>query len=136
MSIFRDQRDFMRACDQMFSEGLNIETSLWGTLIREEYNELFKALRDFQQQPVLNHKAEVAKEAIDLIYVLAGLLNNLEIPADEIWLAVHDSNMAKVDPRAGKVLKRHDGKVIKPEGWQAPDILKILLEHHNANHKS
>jgi predicted HAD superfamily Cof-like phosphohydrolase len=136
MSIFRDQRDFMRACDQMFSEGLNVETSLWGTLIHEEYLELHKALQDFQTQPVLNHKAEVAKEAIDLIYVIAGLLNNLQVPADDVWLAVHDSNMSKVDPQTGKVLKRHDGKILKPEGWKKPDILKLLLEHHHANYKS
>lgn len=136
MSIFTDQKSFMSACDQMSAEGLNIETPLWGTLIREEYSELFGALRHFQSSPTLNHKAEVAKEAIDLIYVVAGLLNNLNIPADQVWDAVHKSNMAKVNPSTGKVSKRSDGKILKPEGWCPPDIFAILLEHHNANHKS
>lgn len=136
MSIFQNQRDFMRACSQMFADGLNIETTLWESLINEECKELFKALEDFHASPVMNHKAEVAKEAIDLIYVVAGLLNNLNVPADLVWDEVHASNMLKVDPRTGKVVKRYDGKILKPEGWQKPDILKILLEHHNANHKS
>lgn len=136
MSIFSDQLAFMKACGQMTSEGLNVETGLWGNLIREEYNELFRALRAFHESPVLNKKADVAKEAIDLIYVVAGLLNNLNIPAEDVWAAVHISNMAKVDPLTGQVRRRSDGKILKPEGWQAPDIFSILKEHHDANHKS
>lgn len=136
MAIFQDQRAFMVACDQMFAEGLNTETSLWATLIKEEYLELFAAIQTFQQSPVLNAKAELAKEAIDLIYVVAGLLNNLNIPADLVWNLVHKSNMAKIDPATGKVTKRHDGKILKPEGWQKPDVLALLMETHHANHKS
>lgn len=136
MSIFSDQLSFMKACGQMISEGLNIETGLWGNLIREEYNELFRALKAFHESPVLNRKADVAKEAIDLIYVVAGLLNNLNIPAEKVWAAVHASNMAKIDPSTGRVNKRPDGKVIKPDGWKAPDIFSILKEHRDENHKS
>jgi len=29
----------------------------------------------------------------------------------------------------GKVLRREDGKVMKPEGWTAPDLARILAEH-------
>lgn len=31
--------------------------------------------------------------------------------------------MAKRDPQTGKFIHREDGKIIKPEGWTAPDIV-------------
>jgi predicted HAD superfamily Cof-like phosphohydrolase len=34
--------------------------------------------------------------------------------------------MAKVDPATGKVIKRADGKVLKPEGWTPPDVAAAL----------
>jgi predicted HAD superfamily Cof-like phosphohydrolase len=34
--------------------------------------------------------------------------------------------MAKVDPATGKVQKRADGKVLKPNGWKSPDVAAIL----------
>ena len=38
---------------------------------------------------------------------------------------VHRSNMAKVGP-GGKVLRREDGKILKPEGWTPPDLKGVL----------
>ena len=35
---------------------------------------------------------------------------------------VHGANMAKRDPATGQFLKREDGKIIKPAGWQPPDV--------------
>jgi predicted HAD superfamily Cof-like phosphohydrolase len=32
------------------------------------------------------------------------------------------ANMAKRCPVTGKFLKREDGKIIKPAGWQPPDV--------------
>lgn len=40
-----------------------------------------------------------------------------------IFDIVHQANMAKRDPVTGKFIRREcDGKVIKPEGWQPPDV--------------
>jgi len=42
------------------------------------------------------------------------------------WKEVMDTNFAKIDPDTGKVRKREDGKVLKPEGWKAPDLQPYL----------
>ena len=34
--------------------------------------------------------------------------------------------MAKVDPHTGKVSRREDGKILKPEGWKPPDMSKFI----------
>jgi predicted HAD superfamily Cof-like phosphohydrolase len=36
------------------------------------------------------------------------------------------SNLRKIDLKTGKVNRRADGKVLKPEGWKPPDIARIL----------
>lgn len=90
-------------------------------LIEEEYYEVWSA--SLSEDPV-----ELAKELADLIYVIAGAALVWGIPLDEVFEAVHESNMSKLGPD-GKPIYREDGKVIKPEGWQPPDIASILKEH-------
>jgi predicted HAD superfamily Cof-like phosphohydrolase len=42
------------------------------------------------------------------------------------WREVMDTNFAKIDPVTGKVRKREDGKVLKPEGWKAPNLEQFI----------
>ena len=42
-----------------------------------------------------------------------------------MWDEVARSNLAKISPD-GKVHKRGDGKVLKPEGWTPPNIKDII----------
>lgn len=131
--IFSKQKKFMVACEQFVNKqpGYNGETMLWSSLIDEEYHELRKAYHDFLSTKSANHLADVAKESVDLIYVVAGLLNNLGLDGDRIFELVHQSNMAKVDPGTGYVVKRADGKVLKPIGWEPPDVLgEVLRSKH------
>ena len=43
------------------------------------------------------------------------------------WQEVMRTNMAKVDPVTGKVRKREDGKVLKPDGWQPPFLNNFVI---------
>jgi predicted HAD superfamily Cof-like phosphohydrolase len=88
-------------------------------LINEEHSELIEAILE-------RDMVKLADACADLIYVIIGLAVEFNIPLGTVWDAVHVSNMAKRDPKTGKVLKRADGKVLKPEGWQPPDIRAIL----------
>jgi predicted HAD superfamily Cof-like phosphohydrolase len=67
-------------------------------------------------QPALSNVVEVAL----LIGAICG------IPVFEAWKEIHRSNMAKVDPVTGRVLKREDGKVLKPEGWTRPNVAGVI----------
>jgi predicted HAD superfamily Cof-like phosphohydrolase len=42
------------------------------------------------------------------------------------WNEVARSNLAKIDTQTGKVKKREDGKVLKPEGWTPPDLKQFV----------
>ena len=70
--------------------------------------------------------AEAAR-AGDLVEVLdAGTIINhgMQNIYDDAFNEVHRSNMAKLVD--GKVIRREDGKVLKPEGWQPPNLPQFL----------
>jgi len=120
----------MQACEQQISPqpGLNDETHMWERLIWEEVNELDLAARKFHQSYSADHLAEVLHEAVDILYVTAGLLNNLGVGhlAMEAFRRIHEANMRKVDPTTGRVVRRADGKILKPEGWQPVKLLTLI----------
>ena len=37
-----------------------------------------------------------------------------------------NTNFAKIDPTTSKVIKREDGKVLKPQGWKAPQLAQFI----------
>jgi predicted HAD superfamily Cof-like phosphohydrolase len=50
------------------------------------------------------------------------------VDAEGAWKEVMRSNFAKVDPRTGKVTRREDGKVLKPEGWEPPRLERFVRQ--------
>jgi predicted HAD superfamily Cof-like phosphohydrolase len=91
-------------------------------LIAEEAKELDEEL--FWLDVVANpsyYLPALAKEMADLIYVILGTAVSFGIDMGPVFEAVHASNMAKA---GGPV--RSDGKRLKPQGWQPPDIAKVL----------
>jgi predicted HAD superfamily Cof-like phosphohydrolase len=45
------------------------------------------------------------------------------------WNEVMRTNFAKIDKETGKVRKREDGKVLKPEGWTPPNLGRFLNDY-------
>lgn len=88
-------------------------------LIHEEYGELMYAIG-------VNDMAGIADAAADLIYVVVGTALEYGIALDRVWDEVQASNMTKIDPATGKVVKRADGKVLKPATFRPPDIAAAL----------
>ena len=117
MDSHNDVKTFMDACDQK-ETGFNKQADLYFRLIREEFDELAKAY--FEKDMV-----EIADACADLKWVIEGLEHTLQIPQQEVWDEVARSNLSKIS-QTGKVIKREDGKVLKPEGWTPPNIKAII----------
>ena len=90
-------------------------------LLREEVEEYAEAARAGDMVEVLDALADIG-------YILAGTIINhgMQHIYDNAFNEVHRSNMAKLVD--GKVIRREDGKVLKPEGWQAPQLAQFLDE--------
>ena len=89
-------------------------------LLREEITEIEEAIMN-------NDLVEVADGYADAIYILLGsaIMHVGKERFAQVWDEVHRSNMAKLID--GQVQMREDGKVLKPEVWQPPDIEPILF---------
>lgn len=88
-------------------------------LIREEYKELMDELLDCRNG--VGNLEKTAKEMADVIYVVAGAAQLMEIPITRVFEAVHASNMSKVG-EDGKIQRRADGKILKPETYREADL--------------
>ena len=116
---FRDQEKFMKACDQTV-EGWNQEQfNLYVKLIDEERKELQDAIDACD--PV-----EILDALLDIMVVTAGAIHSIGADGDGGWKEVMKTNFAKIDRQTGRVRKREDGKVLKPQGW-APPVLDMFL---------
>lgn len=113
--IFNDQAKFMRACDQTVGKLNSQQFSLYKNLIKEEVAELFEA----EEQ---GDRVEQLDALIDILVVTVGALHSGGYDVEGAWKEVIHSNFAKIDPLSGKVRKREDGKVLKPEGWLPPRL--------------
>lgn len=111
-------------------------------LIKEEFLEVSEELL----HPHPYNMDRIAKELADLQYVLLGTVISygLQDKFEEIFTAVHESNMSKLDvcPSATledgtcghkmcnvfhrKPILREDGKVLKSKMYKEADVLSIL----------
>jgi predicted HAD superfamily Cof-like phosphohydrolase len=124
VSYFTDVKDFHESMGQPVGTTpaflTEQRTELRWALIEEELRELLEGLDK-------KDMAATADGIADTVYVLLGLAVELGLPFGKIWREVHRSNLGKVwddgFPRC-----RADAEVLKPDGWQPPQIQRILDE--------
>lgn len=68
---------------------------------------------------------EVAHESADVLAVVFGAALHYGFDLDAAYAEVAESAMRKRAPD-GTVRRRDDGKVLKPEGWQPPDVASAI----------
>lgn len=118
-SLFDDQYEFLQAGDVELKTEKAVDLAI--KLMSEEWQEWW-AEPSFIKAGNVND----IKEVLDLIYVACQYLNVTIGPdkAKECWDALHTNNMSKcID---GKLVKRADGKVEKPEGYKKLDLTPLL----------
>lgn len=126
MNPFRDQEKFMRACDQTVDHFNAEQFELYKNLIEEEFNELVTAEKN-------QDKVEQLDALIDILVVTIGAIHSMGADAEGAWKQVMSTNFAKIDRTTGKVRKREDGKVLKPQGWQPPDLKPFVGKQNSFN---
>jgi len=115
MNLFRDQEKFMKACDQTVDEFNQSQYNLYIGLIAEETAELNGAIAQ-------GDRVEQLDALIDILVVTIGAIHSAGADGEGAWKEVMRTNFAKIDKETGKVRKREDGKVLKPLGWEPPNL--------------
>ena len=93
--------------------------SLKYDLMKEELGEYLNACRG-------NDLVEVCDAVVDMMYILNGIIvsHGLHDIFTDLFSEVHNSNMSKLEN--GKVLRRHDGKVMKGSEYFKPNLKQYL----------
>lgn len=113
---FKDIDVFHTACDQAPSEA---NYKMYLTLIDEEKKELDEAVK-------ATDRVEQLDALIDILVVTMGAIRAGGFDGEGAWGEVMRTNFAKIDPVTGKVRKRDDGKVLKPDGWAPPNLTPFI----------
>lgn len=83
--------------------------------VREEFDAYFEGRGDIYR---------FAKELADLLYVIYGTAEVLDIPLELVFEAVHGNNMTKLGPD-GRPIVREDGKFLKPDTYVPLDVSRL-----------
>jgi predicted HAD superfamily Cof-like phosphohydrolase len=119
---FTDVTVFMTAAGQSippFNANRSDQSDLYMKLIQEEYTELMDA-------EAVSDDAEICDACFDLMWVIVGYMKSRGWDCENIWDEGAKSNLSKIDSATGKVKKREDGKILKPEGWRPPNFAKFV----------
>ena len=93
----------------------------------DRYNLRHELMKEENFEYILaENEVEVADALGDMLYILIGTIleHGMQNKIEDIFNEIHRSNMTKVVD--GKVLRRQDGKILKPGTYEAPNLKKIL----------
>lgn len=116
MSVFSDQKKFMEACGQTVNVKNASQRNLYFALVVEELDELRSSTSEVEELDAI----------IDLLVVIIGYGLSSGYAMQGAWDEVMRSNMDKINPVTGMVTKRADGKVMKPDYWNPPNLEPFL----------
>jgi predicted HAD superfamily Cof-like phosphohydrolase len=120
--VFTDVSVFLAACGQHTPNVPDPKVSdlaeLYKKLIKEEVEEFWEA-------EAASDDVEQLDACFDMIWVIVGYMKARGWDCENAWDEGARSNLIKIDPVTGVVLRREDGKILKPEGWKPPDFKKF-----------
>jgi predicted HAD superfamily Cof-like phosphohydrolase len=61
-----------------------------------------------------------------MIWVIVGYMKARGWDCEAAWDEGAKSNLSKIDPVTGKVKRREDGKILKPDNWEPPYFGKFV----------
>ena len=120
-TVFKDVETFLNAVGQNpppFNADESDQSRLYKKLIDEEYSEFIEA-------DLANNDAERLDACFDMMWVIIGYMKARGWDCEQAWDEGAKSNLSKIDKTTGKVIRREDGKILKPEGWKPPDFGKF-----------
>lgn len=121
--VFTDVNVFLRAVGQEIPSvpvaDVTAQSELYKNLIKEEVAEFWEAVE-------ARDDVEEIDACFDMMWVIVGYMKSRGWDCENIWDEGAKSNLSKIDPATGVVLRRADGKILKPQGWKPPDFTKFV----------
>lgn len=124
---------------QEYSDFLALRTSL----LKEEYEEGRDAMVSIQatlsegMSPTLEQKAELFDAYVDMLYLIYGTADLLDVDIDAMFAEVHASNMSKLDENGNPIINGENGvldetrplgKVLKSDKFREPELKQFVID--------
>ena len=130
MATFNNEESIIKSIKE-FNSSFGLQISKTPCLIEKEqynlkYNLLKEELAEYLEACENKDLVEICDSIIDMFYVLSGFIvqHGIDKQFLDMFFEVHKSNMSKLEN--GKVLKRHDGKIMKGSEYFRPNLKKYL----------
>lgn len=128
-------RDFQEAMGQPTGDPKDVTETvlrLRHDLIKEEVSEIEDEILNESGRVYLPYNkidhASLCAEIADLIYVTLGFAVTMGYPLNEMFEAIHEANMSKLDDN-GNPIYREDGKIIKGPNYKPVDKNYIMEKY-------
>ncbi len=115
MSYTKKVREFSQVCNGSLTSKPILISKGAVEFIRKMVNDELDELEESESI------VEQADALVDAIYYICDCAVKHGMNLDPLFDIVHEANMGKVVD--GKVIRRDDGKILKPEGWTDPHPL-------------
>jgi|10_taG_2_1085330.scaffolds.fasta_scaffold40887_2 predicted HAD superfamily Cof-like phosphohydrolase len=127
-------REFHKACDQPTDREIRGQLPLSELRLRLET--LREEVQEYQDANVANDTVAIADALADIQYFLLGTVqcHGMQDIFEDIFEEVHRSNMTKVDPSSGEVIRNASGKILKSSHFIEPNLEPIVKGTQNENH--
>lgn len=90
------------------------------TCFAEELVEFSEAVNNYRKKNNPENRAQLAKEWADVQVTLSNIAWYFNLDGQIAFNRVAVNNLSKMID--GKIVKREDGKILKPEGYEKPDM--------------
>lgn len=96
---------------------------------------LSEELLELAQAVGRSDREQAADALVDLVYVALGTAVMMGLPWDDLWVEVHQANMRKVRTESAQASKRGSiYDVVKPKGWEPPNIQAVIEQAFQRHH--
>ena len=124
-NLVRKLEDFNKSFDIPYnSEPFNLSKEA----VELRYRLMNEELEEYKEAALKGDIVEVADALGDKLYILLGtiLAHGMQNVIVDVFNEIHRSNMTKLT-EDGKVLRREDGKIIKSDRYEPPNLKKIIF---------
>ena len=94
---------------------------------------LMEELAEYTQAITKKDAAGALDALVDIVYIALGTAWLFNLPFHKAWNEVQKANMSKIRAKSKSKKRGTAFDVIKPQGWVAPNIERIVEEERDIN---
>lgn len=136
--FFNKRPDLLKDIDQFhkkfaFEKNEKVGIPEDNELVNFRTSFLMEELAEYTQAITKKDAAGALDALVDIVYIALGTAWLFNLPFEKAWNEVQKANMSKVRAKSKSKKRGTAFDVVKPKGWEAPNIDRIVEEERDIN---